>query len=321
MICTGSDILSEPKSLFLFGLRAERKVQRMKKRNLFLLVVLLVVVLGSILVFRARRGPLNVPVGESVQLYVYDGQRMQSKFLYEKDDLNRLRDALSRASARPLEYGQLPEDSFPLYALRVNGTKEDFEAVCVGDVWLDNRGRVLETDLELGELMDQMGAPLETSESLAALPCRRTLALLSGNWDARFLLPAKEHTQQKDVIMSLVCSESGDLSWTVENHTGRSLSHGNGGYASLEVLLENSWHSLPWVPGSHYGVTDEEYILEPGECFSDDLSWEPYGDHLPDGIYRLSFPFYSFEEGETTVTWAWARFQMEDGVARLEPEN
>lgn len=293
----------------------------MKKRNLFLLGTLAVVVLGGVLVFRARQGPLNVPTGESVQLYLYDGQRMQNQFLYEKDDLDRLEDALAQASARPLELGQLPENPFPIYALRVNGTREDFEAVCIGDVWLDSLGRVLETDLELGELMDRMGAPLETGDSLAALPCRRTLALLSGSWDARFLLPAEEHARQEDVVMSLVCSESGDLSWTVENHAGRSLSHGNGGYASLEVFLDNGWYSLPWVPGNHYGVTDEEYILEPGERFSDDLFWEPYGDKLPDGTYRLSFPLYSFEEEETTVTWAWARFQMADGMARLEPEN
>ena len=274
----------------------------MKKVIAVLALVLAAVALGGILIFRVRSGPLNVPVEESVRLYVYDGQTMQDQFLYERDDLDRLADALSKASAQSLEGWQLPEDPFPLYALRASRTEEDFEAVCVGDVWLDNRGRVLETDLELGELMDQMDAPLESSDRLAALPCRRTLALLSGSWDARFLIPAEAQGRQ------------------VENHTGRSLSHGNGGYASLEVLLESGWYSLPWVPGNHYGITDEEYILEPGERFSDRFLWTPYGDDLPDGTYRLSFPLYSFGE-EAAVTWTWASFQMAGGAIRLELEG
>ena len=293
----------------------------MKKVIAVLALVLAAVALGGILIFRVRSGPLNVPVEESVRLYVYDGQTMQDQFLYEKDDLDRLADALSKASARSLEGWQLPEDPFPLYALRASRTEEDFEAVCVGDVWLDNRGRILETDLELGELMDQMDAPLEFSDSLAALPCRRTLALLSGSWNARFLIPAEAQGRQEDVTMALACSESGDLSWTVENHTGRSLSHGNGGDASLEGLLESGWYSLPWVPGNHYGITDEAYILEPGERFSDRFLWAPYGDDLPDGTYRLSFPLYAFGEEAATVIWAWASFQMAGGAIRLEPEG
>ena len=163
----------------------------MKKVIAVLALVLAAVALGGILIFRVRSGPLNVPVEESVRLYVYDGQTMQDQFLYERDDLDRLADALSKASAQSLEGWQLPEDLFPLYALRASRTEEDFEAVCVGDVWLDSRGRVLETDLALGALMEQMDAPLESSGSLAALPCRRTLALLSGSCDARFLIPAE----------------------------------------------------------------------------------------------------------------------------------
>lgn len=293
----------------------------MKKRSWLLLCALAVILLGGMLIFHARRGLLNVPVGESVHLYVYDGQTIQDQFIHEEDDLDRLKDALSWASVRSMEGWQLPEDPFPLYAIRAYGAQGDFEAVCVGDVWLDSRGRVLETDLDLGELMGRMDAPLETGGSLAALPCRRTLALLSGGWDARFLLPAEEHARQEDVTMSLTCSEAGELSWTVENHTGRSLSHGNGGYAALEVALEDGWYSLPWVPGNNYGITDEGYILEPGESYSDDFFWAPYGDNLPDGTYRLSFPLYFFGEEERAVTWAWARFQLVGGTAQLETEG
>jgi hypothetical protein len=292
----------------------------MKKRNWFLLCALAVILVGGILTLRARRGPLNVPVGESASLYLYDGQTLQDKLIYEKDDLSRLQQVLSQASARPLDDWQMPENPFPLYALRIYGSETDFEAVCVGDVWLDSRGRILETDLELGAQMEDLGGPLESSFGLGALPCCRTLALLGGDWDTRFLLPAEEKPQE-GVTMSLACSETGELSWTVENNSGRSLSHGNGGYAALEVCSQDGWYKVPQVPGNHYGVTDEGYILEPGKEFSDDFFWEPYGEHLPDGTYRLSFPLYSYEEGETGTGCAWASFQMVDGIARVGAER
>ena len=70
----------------------------MKKVIAVLALVLAAVALGGILIFRVRSGPLNVPVEESVRLYVYDGQTMQDQFLYEKDDLDRLADALNALS-------------------------------------------------------------------------------------------------------------------------------------------------------------------------------------------------------------------------------
>ena len=79
---------------------------------------------------------------------------------------------------------------------------------------------------------------------MSSLPCLRELALLSGQWDCRFLPEGSLGTPRADVPMILSSPAGHTLEWSVSNQSNDALLHGNSGSAGLEVLLDGLWLSL-----------------------------------------------------------------------------
>lgn len=255
----------------------------------------------------------ELPGGASAGLTLWNKEKTAYRGLYQEKELEALFQALSECGVRPAEDLSLPEEPWTVYGLTIAGEREDLEAALWGGLWVDSRGRVLETDLDPAALWERLEGKTQTWTEIVSPPCARELALLGGAWDSRFLMVSPMGGPDPDVTMEATGS---DLAWTLTNHGDSALKHGNGGSAGLEVFLEDGWYQVPWVSGGHYGVTAEEYVLLPGESCSWQFWSEPYGQ-LPEGNYRITFRFDW--EGSRREGWAAVCFQvLEDGTLSTE---
>ena len=115
--------------------------------------------------------------------------------------------------------------------------------------------------------------------------------------------------------MTLDDSSNG-LSWTLTNLSRYEFFHGNGGYASLQVCLEDGWYDVPSQFSRYH--TDEGHTLPPGENYSSVFPLEPYGD-LPAGNYRIVFPMTQEGESQPREVYSAVYFLiLEDGTFAQE---
>ena len=152
---------------------------------------------------------------------------------------------------------------------------------------------------------------------MSSLPCLRELALLSGQWDCRFLPAGSLGTPRADVPMILSSPAGHTLEWSVSNQSNDALLHGNSGSAGLEVLLDGLWYGVPWKTDLNYGVTAESYTLEPGGRTSISQLPQHYGDGFPDGRYRIVFHYHIYDRKTDTYQdagFSAAEFQIQDSL-------
>ena len=236
------------------------------------------------------RPTVTVPAaGESFFLTCWDGEVLLEQFCHTQSDRDALAEALP--SVRGYETGdslQLPEDPWPIYGLRVSGGEGDFEAAYCGGLWLDNCGNALrEADVDFPALWEQFASNPRAGD-VRSQPALRELALCSGTWDPRSMVPA-EHP--------------------ITNGLEEEIFHGNGGTAWPEVLLDGAWYQVPIRSDKNYCWTMEGYTTRSGESYAGSLWQEPYGI-LPDGDYRLVLDFSSDAAGKG---YAAAPFAVQNG--------
>lgn len=257
---------------------------------------------------------LAVPDGHSIQLFYDNGQDVSAITISTWPELGDLREALADVRGYPITGWTVPMDPGPVYGLRVSGTIADYDAILCDGVWLDNQGHVLLTGFDFSTLWEQFVR--DPKPYSGYLPCRRELALQSGVWDSHFLTASTADAPLSDIPMTLEIGEE-NISWMVSNHSGQVLSHGNGGGAGLEVLLDDVWYCVPKLSNAHYSVTAEGHILFPDKDFSAVFRLESYGA-LSDGTYRIVFSFdIKSEPPYLFYGYAAASFQIKDGVPAL----
>lgn len=256
----------------------------------------------------------------TVTLSRYDRETVSSAYIYERawPEKTALEDAFNPIKGRAVTNWTAPENPWPVYTLRISGTESDYVAAYCGGVWLDNQGNALLAEVDFPSIWKQLAKDPETREDIPPLPRLRILALRDGRWETRFLAPSVPEFPLGDVPMTLTVSGN-TLSWKIANQSGQTLSHGNGGFAGLQVLLDGVWYGVPKLDGPHWGVTLEGHSLSSGKEFSSGFSWAPYSG-LPDGTYRLTFPLDVFTRTpgpEPFYGYAAASFQLKDGAPVL----
>ncbi len=278
---------------------------------------IVLLLLASLLIWRHFFALPFICPGQSVTLTAYNGETTQQKLIYTWQDMLKFHFTLLTAGARPAQLQQHADASQPVYGLSVAGVRKDFDAVVWDGLWIDNSGRVLSTDLDLSSLWEQLSVDTHTREGMSSLPCLRELALLSGQWDCRFLPAGSLGTPRADVPMILSSPAGHTLEWSVSNQSNDALLHGNSGSAGLEVLLDGLWYGVPWKTDLNYGVTAESYTLEPGGRTSISQLPQHYGDGFPDGRYRIVFHYHIYDRKTDTYQdagFSAAEFQIQDSL-------
>lgn len=134
--------------------------------------------------------------------------------------------------------------------------------------------------------------------------------------DAPIFNNSVEGEPRPDILMTLMV-EDGTLSFTIINQGQESLSHPNGGAATIQICLEDIWYELPSASRS---ITTEMNGLEPNQSYSHIVPLEPYRDVLSDGHYRVALFFiHSWKNGEYQNNgFAAAEFSIQSGEFVLE---
>ena len=176
---------------------------------------IVLLLLASLLIWRHFFALPFIWPGQSVTLTAYNGETTQQKLIYTWQDMLKFHFTLLTAGARPAQLQQHADASQPVYGLSVAGVRKDFDAVVWDGLWIDNSGRVLSTDLDLSSLWEQLSVDTHTREGMSSLPCLRELALLSGQWDCRFLPEGSLGTPRADVPMILSSPAGHTLEWSV----------------------------------------------------------------------------------------------------------
>lgn len=282
------------------------------KIRIFLPLVILILLAGALVYRHFAYLPLIWP-GQSITVSVCDGENVTWKLVYQNGDMFRLLWKISTSRAAAAKDWTAPEDPWPVYGISVSRTNADFEAVVCDGVWVDCNGRTLATGLDFSALWEEFEGTQHTREGIGTIPCRQKLALRDGSWNPQFLVPASRDEPMSDVVMELTGE---NLAWTITNRGDRTVYHGNGAGAGLQILLDGTWYGVPEISWMNYSVTAEEYELKPGASYSDQITLKPYGD-LPSGSYRIVF-FLSQDDREQTG-YAAARFSIrEDGTFTQE---
>lgn len=246
-----------------------------------------------------------------------DGEVLLEQSCYTQSERDALAEALPEVRGRAVEEDgrMLINDSLPIYGLRVGGVEGDFEAVCQGRLWLDNQGHVLSlsADPDFSALWERFASePVECDlylrpQNLYLQPALRELALCSGNWDSRFMVPA-DHPVSEAVSMELNVTESG-LDWSITNGLETEILHGDDSHAVPEVLLDGTWYKVPEFSDKHYDRLLGGLLTRPGRTYPGSFWQEPYGV-LPDGSYRLVLRFSS---DASEKSYAAAPFTVQNG--------
>ncbi|MCI9121063.1 MAG: hypothetical protein HFG00_05995 [Oscillibacter sp.] len=255
----------------------------------------------------------RTPATASFFLTCWDGKTLWKQSCFTQEDRDALAEALPSVCGYAIteETSPIPEDT-PIYGLSLGGAEENFEAVCCGTIWLDNAGHLLRLRSEpaLPDLWARFAQNPE-EQDLRSQPAHWELALSSGQWDPRFLVPA-DCPVSEAVPMALTVTDNG-MEWRITNGLREEITHGNDSTAFPEVLLDGIWYQLPVRSGKHYAWTAEAYTTHPGESYSGRLWQEPYGP-LPPGNYRLVFRFSAGSPAEGCAT---APFQVTDRGPQL----
>ena len=245
-----------------------------------------------------------LPETESIRLTRWDGEALLEVWLFH-DELQSFREALPELRGHQQEGWIPPENPWPVYGLSVSGVEADYEAAYCDGLWVDSLGNSLISGPDPAPLWERFG---RRAEEASSPPAQRELALAGGVWDARFLVPAPAQEPSPKTPMTLEAN-NGVLSWTLQNRSGQTLSHGNGDAAQLDILLGQTWYVLPFLSGSHYAYTMEAYTLPPGGDYAGVLWQEPYGV-LPSGTYRVRFSW----RGDPVSGMAAAPVRLQGGV-------
>ena len=231
----------------------------------------------------------KLPEDKTVMLSICEEEQYSQKYLYTKKEVRALNKALAQASVQPVDDWTIPENPWPVYGVYVTDLWNDgreLDAACFGDLWVDNQGQAFRVEgLDMQALTDLFPDGWKEGKH-NFLPSRQALALCGGSWNERFMILSDLPSPQSDVSMTLDDPSNG-LSWTLTNLSQYEFFHGNGGYASLQVCLEDGWYDVPSQFSRYH--TDEGHTLPPGESYSSVFPLEPYGD-LPAGNYRIVFP-------------------------------
>lgn len=268
---------------------------------------------------RAPQGRLpKLPEDKTVMLSICEEEQYSQKYLYTKKEVRALNKALAQVSVQPVDDWTIPEDPWPVYGLYVTDLWHDgreLDAACFGDLWVDNQGQAFRVEgLDMQALTGLFPDGWKEGKH-NFLPSRQALALCGGSWNEQFMVPSDLPSPQTDVSMTLDDSSNG-LSWTLTNLSRYEFFHGNGGYASLQVCLEDGWYDVPSQFSRYH--TDEGHTLPPGESYSSVFPLEPYGD-LPAGNYRIVFPMTQEGESQPREVYSAVYFLiLEDGTFAQE---
>ena len=122
----------------------------------------------------------------------------------------------------------------------------------------------------------------DTFQNLTVMPCASYMAKTEAGWNRNFLTEAEETAVPEGITMEIAEQTAEEIVARFCNRSGAEWGYGHA--FSLQVLLEDTWYSVP--AEQEMCFTEELMVLQDGGEQTETYRLTPYGD-LPAGIYRI----------------------------------
>lgn len=225
------------------------------------------------------------PETSALTFYVYDGETVTQRYLFETKETERLLGVLSAVPLTEADDRSPADLTLPVYGIEIGG-KDGWtvQGAWSNGTWIAQDGTAYGFDFDLSLLTEgySWSEPTEWNTT-TILPCARFLAQAVDGWRAEWLTPSATLVAPEDITAELVGNDADSVTLALTNHGDTDWMYGEG--FSLQVLLDGIWYNVPELPGN-WAVFAIGYSLPAGETTEKTCALDFYGD-LPQGTYRI----------------------------------
>ena len=225
------------------------------------------------------------PETSALAFYVYDGETVTQRYLFEAEETERLLGVLSAVSLSEAADWSPADLTLPVYGIEIGGKDgSTVQGAWSNGTWIAQDGTAYGFDFDLSAFETGYSwAEPTTWETTTILPCARFLAQAVDGWQTEWMTPSARLVAPEGITAALLEQVDGALTIEFANHSGAEWTYGEA--YSLQVLLDGVWYCVPELPGN-WAFNSIAYVLEDGGTAERTYSLAPYGE-LPAGNYRL----------------------------------
>lgn len=225
------------------------------------------------------------PSTSALALYIYDGITVTRGFIFDEATEKKILSSISSVKAEKAGVWSPEQVSEPVYALEIGSTDGFMLTAAWSNGYLITQdGNVYSFDYDFAALSKAYEwTSRDYWQDVSVLPCARLLSQNGNGWFDPMLHPADELTPPENVSAQFVGRTGNNITIKFINDSDDEWTYGE--YFSIQVLLNDTWYTVPPVPGD-WGFNDIATICPAGNTHQKSYDLTMYGD-LPIGTYRL----------------------------------
>ena len=225
------------------------------------------------------------PETSALAFYVYDGETVEQRYLFEEAETKRLLSVLSAVTLTDASDWTPADLTAPIYGIEIGG-KDGWtvQGAWSNGYWIAQDGTAYGFDFDLSLLTEGYSwSDVTEWNTTTILPCARFLAQAVDGWHTEWMTPSATLVAPEGITAELIKNDADSVTIALTNNSGSEWMYGEG--FSLQVLLDGIWYNVPELPGN-WGFNAIGYSLSDGDTTEKTYGLDFYGD-LPAGTYRL----------------------------------
>ena len=225
------------------------------------------------------------PETSALAFYVYDGETVEQRYLFEAEETRQLLGVLSAVTLTETADWTPADLTLPVYGIEIGG-KDGWtvQGAWSNGHWIAQDGTAYRFDYDFSTLPQKYNwADVTEWNTTTILPCARFLAQAVDGWHTEWMTPSATLVAPEGITAELVENKKDAVTIRLTNHSETEWMYGDG--FSLQVLLDGVWYNVPELPGN-WAFNAIGYTLSAGDSTEKTYHLAPYGD-LPSGTYRL----------------------------------
>ena len=225
------------------------------------------------------------PETSALAFYVYDGETVEQRYLFETEETRQLLGVLSAVTLTEAADWTPADLTLPVYGIEIGG-KDGWtvQGAWSNGHWIAQDGTAYRFDYDFSMLPQKYSwADVTEWNTTTILPCARFLAQAVDGWHTEWMTPSATLVAPEGITAELAESKKDAVTIRLTNHSETEWMYGDG--FSLQVLLDGVWYNVPELPGN-WAFNAIGYSLPAGETTERTYRLDFYGG-LPAGTYRL----------------------------------
>ena len=223
------------------------------------------------------------PENSAVTLYVYDGQSVHRRYLFETEETRRqLMEQFHYAQVTRVQT-DLTQLQPPFYGIEIGaGDLGQVYGLWSDGCFITKTGEIYGFEYDFEKLLsDHPWSEPDAVDNIGLMPCAKYVACTETGWNTAFLTEAQPLDPPQGIEMQLKLNGT-DAAVTFTNHTEEEWGYGLD--FGLQVLVDDVWYYVPAEQSMAF--CEVLMLLQPGASAEETYSIASYGE-LPAGTYRF----------------------------------